>query len=302
MGLARPVPAAPAMPSLSHSQIAELFRSCPELAPRLVRESLGVDLPDYTSVEIVDATLAALIPTEHHLDLVLLLRDAQPVYALGVEVQLRRDADKPWVVPYYAMSLRLRHRCPVAVLMVCPKRPVAVWARRPIATGAPNNAFRMLVLGPDCIPRIESPEQANAMPELAVLSALTYRNSVNGLAVLLAALDAVDALDDERVRTYHVLLLDGLSAAARHALEAVMIPHDYKIKSPLLKKLIKIGRVEGRVEGRVASLLTVLSARGLTITDAERERILAATDDALVDQWLARAATATTTATVLDLD
>ena len=56
------------------------------------------------------------------------------------------------------------------------------------------------------------------------------------------------------------------------------------------------GRKEGELRGQVTTLaeavLTVLTARGLSISDSVRAQILATTDPALLTSWLARASTA----------
>jgi predicted transposase YdaD len=49
------------------------------------------------------------------------------------------------------------------------------------------------------------------------------------------------------------------------------------------------GKVEGKVEGKAEALLAVLAARGLSPSVAERERILAAQDNAMLERWLGRA-------------
>jgi predicted transposase YdaD len=60
------------------------------------------------------------------------------------------------------------------------------------------------------------------------------------------------------------------------------------------------GRIEGRVEGRVegessgrrAMLLTILGARGLSLSDAQRQRIEACDDLDMLEQWARVAVTA----------
>ena len=65
----------------------------------------------------------------------------------------------------------------------------------------------------------------------------------------------------------------------------------------------KEGREEGREEGRLValreSLLTVLTARGLRVTEAQRARIEGAEDVAAIEAWLHAAVTAKTTGEAL---
>jgi hypothetical protein len=53
------------------------------------------------------------------------------------------------------------------------------------------------------------------------------------------------------------------------------------------------GHAQGRAEGFADALLTVLQGRGITVTDAARERILAEKDPARLTRWLERAGVAT---------
>jgi hypothetical protein len=66
----------------------------------------------------------------------------------------------------------------------------------------------------------------------------------------------------------------------------------------------KMGRDEGRTEGeaaaRVRDVLTVLRVRGILVSDAEREHILAEQDPARLGRWLERAILATSVAEVMD--
>ncbi|MFE3069120.1 hypothetical protein [Streptomyces sp. NPDC059247] len=54
-------------------------------------------------------------------------------------------------------------------------------------------------------------------------------------------------------------------------------------------------RDEGRAQGSAAAILTVLEQRGLTVTDAVRERVEHCDDPDTLHRWLVRAVTATTT-------
>jgi hypothetical protein len=60
------------------------------------------------------------------------------------------------------------------------------------------------------------------------------------------------------------------------------------------------GREQGYVEARSGALLTVLRMRGIPVSDAERERILAERDLDRLERWLERASVAASLAAVLD--
>ncbi len=59
------------------------------------------------------------------------------------------------------------------------------------------------------------------------------------------------------------------------------------------------GEARGRAEGEAKSILAVLAARGIPVSDAVRERVLGCTDIATLDVWVRRAAVATTAAAVV---
>ena len=58
------------------------------------------------------------------------------------------------------------------------------------------------------------------------------------------------------------------------------------------------GRAEGKAEGRAEALLAVLEARGLSLSNVQRELILATRELALLDEWLRCALGATATAEI----
>lgn len=61
------------------------------MAPELIAEALHQPLPAIDEVELRDAKLNQLIPTEYRTDLVMLLRGGELVFGIVVEVQLSID-------------------------------------------------------------------------------------------------------------------------------------------------------------------------------------------------------------------
>jgi hypothetical protein len=53
------------------------------------------------------------------------------------------------------------------------------------------------------------------------------------------------------------------------------------------------GLIKGEAKGKAASVLQVADLRGVSLTEAQRERVLACTDLPTLERWLARAVTAT---------
>ncbi len=291
-------------PSYLHEGLIALFRERPQLAPELMRSALEVPLPDYAEARVESADLTQLDPAELRADLVILLRDGKPVLAIVLEVQLATDPRKRFTWPAYVAGIRARYECDSCVLVVTPTEPVADWARKPIAIG-PGAQLVPLVLGPRAVPIVAAPSDAE--PELAVLSAIAHGlDPDDGPKVALAALDSLAGLDEERSRLYFDLVYSSLGGAARKALEEHMAS-GYEYQSDFAKKYVAQGRAEGRAEGKAEgeaegeargeanALLRVLAARKLSVSDAQRERILGCTDLPSLNRWIERAVTAETT-------
>ena len=62
---------------------------------------------------------------------------------------------------------------------------------------------------------------------------------------------------------------------------------------------LRAGYEEGMATGMAKSVLAVLAARSIPVDSCLRDRILACHDEAVLNQWLARAATAQTAAEVV---
>ncbi|WP_437730618.1 hypothetical protein [Sorangium sp. So ce1335] len=93
-------------------------------------------------------------------------------------------------------------------------------------------------------------------------------------------------------------MLNSLNEAARRALEAMV--KGYEFQSDFAKKYVALGRDEGLRETRARDVLTVLRARGIAVSDAARERILAENDPERLERWLEKAAVAESIAEFLD--
>jgi hypothetical protein len=61
----------------------------------------------------------------------------------------------------------------------------------------------------------------------------------------------------------------------------------------------KMGRAEGRAEGSARAVLIVLQARGIVVSNVDRERILAEKDPACLERWLKRAGLAASLAEMI---
>lgn len=280
------------MPSLDHESLILLFRNQPELAAQLLREALHVELPAYTEARLASSDLTEVVPTEFRADAVVLLVDGKPVLGVIVEAQLSRDERKRFSWPAYVSVLRARHECPVELLVVTPERAVAAWAAAPITLDlVGDSVVRPRVLGPDAVPVVTDPAQAAREPELAVLSAMAHGkgDTQTAVAVALAATAFLDHLSHEQRVLYLALVESALGDAAKKAFE--MHPQTEKLMSSWQRGSFEKGRTEGVVLSKADDIIDVLDARGLSVTDEQRQRITSTTDLELLRTWLRRAVT-----------
>ena len=102
------------MASMQHEGLLLLFRNRPALAPELLRDALGMQLPAWSEARVESAELTEVVPTEYRADLVVLLLEGKPIFAIVVEVQLSPDEEKRYTWPVYLTHMRARLRCPTA--------------------------------------------------------------------------------------------------------------------------------------------------------------------------------------------
>lgn len=274
-------------PSWSHEGIVELVREDPRLAPLLLSGPLGVTMPEFSEARFQPATMTELKPAHIHADAVVVLyHDGRPVLGIVVEVQGGVDEDKLFAWPSYATWVRRALRCEACVLVIAQTEVVANWAARPIVIG-PGGVFQPLVLRPSSVPVIEDVPTAEQGPELAVLSAMSHgRGEVEtAVRIALAATIAAHGLSRDRFLLYFGLIFAALSEAARKAFK--MHPQGAQFFDESQQRSFE--------RGQAKTIVAVLEARRLTVTDEQRERILASTDSAELERWARKAVTVAST-------
>lgn len=284
------------MPSRLHEVLIELFRQEPNLVAELLANPLDVDVPAYRQADLAPTDLNDLVPTEFRADAVVVLRDnsGEPVLAIVVEAQLRRDPDKRWSWPAYLTTLRARQRCSTVLLVVCSDATTARWCASPIPLGHPGLVLTPLVLGPDQIPAVTDPDEAVRSPQIAVLSAMAHGASPDHEAIINALVKAISSIDKDHALLYSEAVRATLPTAARQYLESKMINLSYRDSTTFAGHYFTRGKAEGKVEGEAEAILTVLEARGINVPKHVRTRITTCTDLGQLKTWTRRAATITT--------
>ncbi|MDB6015487.1 MAG: hypothetical protein JWL65_7737 [Gammaproteobacteria bacterium] len=279
------------MPSYVHQLLLLLFRNRSGSAADLLRE-LDVQLPGYDEVRIESADLSDLRPAEYQADLVLfLLRGRHKVLGVIVEVQLRRDEDKPYTWPAYVANLRARHRCPVCLLVITIEEAVARWARKSIELG-PGSRCSPWVVGPSNTPAVTERRDAEENVELSILSAIEHGQSADialATRIAAAAVLASAGLDAERSRLYLDLILVSLSKNVRHEVLQVMNSLGFEYQGDSAPHFVAKGRAEARVE----IIVMQLTLRFGPVTE-EVQSSLRSAPDAQLDAVLERVISAQT--------
>ncbi|MEU4619158.1 hypothetical protein AB0G04_04135 [Actinoplanes sp. NPDC023801] len=273
------------MPSQVHEVLIDMFRGRPSLAAELLDGPLQGALPDYDEAHLASADLTDVAPTEYRADAVVTLtRGEKKVLSVVVEVQRQIDPRKLRSWPAYVATLYARLGCPVTLLVLCPQQPVADWAAKPILISLPPSRIFPVAFGPAQTPLITDPETAQRLPELTILSTLAHADQNDPIPLFKALFRALDAIEADRAALYHDFVLTVLPAATRKLLEDYMTTTDHPYKSEWAQRQYAAGEAH--------SIIKVLKARGIDVSDEAQAKITACIDRAQLDQWLERATVA----------
>jgi hypothetical protein len=239
------------MPGVLHRAIHDLVLDHPGLAVRLAMP--GADPPPAITVTANELSPAALTP-----DLALLIGAPAPTHGLIVEVQGRRDPDKPWAWPAYVAMMRRRHKVPVDLVVITQRAAVARWAARPLPLTWAGTTLRPRVFGPAQLPVFLRPEEAAQDIELAVLAAVAHVSHPQRLQIARAALLAIQALRLEAAPRY-TDVIRAVVGPLKEELDMSVLDRVYsKEKTAELKAAIAEGEARGEARGKFEGLLSGL--------------------------------------------
>ncbi|MEO3974229.1 hypothetical protein [Streptomyces sp. CAU 1734] len=282
------------MVTSQHEAAHKIFQERPELLTP-VFGVLNIPLPAKTSVEVLTGDVTEIRPLERRVDSVLRVETSDDRrFLLAIEAQGRKDHRKETSWPYYVAYLREKFGLPVLLLVVCKDRATAKWAAGPFTTGFDHwtaLSTHPLVLGPDNMPVIISAAEAERNMALATLAVLTHSKDENVSPILEALATAMASADMKSVKYFTQLIEVGLgSTPAGEIWRKLMTVSSYfPGRGTLVEAMLLEGEAQGEAGGRAKSILRVLDKRGVSLTDADRERISGCTDLDVLDQWLDRA-------------
>jgi hypothetical protein len=245
------------MPSSLHEVLVSFFRARPLLAAELLAVAQGLTPLGPVEGAMIDTDLSEAVPAEYRADAAILLRGAVEL-ALVIGVQLHPDKDKKWSWPAYLALTRARQRCPAAVLVLTLDPSTARWAAEPITLG-PDAVMRPIVMGPAQVPLVIDPAQAQASPELAVLSVIAHGGEPEVVEVGRVAIDAIANVDESRKRLYTDLIFEKVAPDIRRILKEYIMER-WEPRSEFLRELNAEARAEARAEALVEG-----EARGVAI-------------------------------------
>jgi hypothetical protein len=285
------------MPSAQHESPIELVKQDPSLVAWLLTNLFDIKVPDYHHARPHATDVRVLVPRTYHADGMVLFCDPddQPLLSVVLEVQRGKDRAKRRTWKLYVAQLEAELDVTAGLLVFCPDPGVARWYEQLIASDGLSLLLRPLLFTPKDIPLVVDVDLARANPAVAVLSVICHGDQAVIDSVFPALAEMLRSVGDVKANLYYDIVLAGLPKPARLRWEAFMTTAGYQYRSEFALENQAIGQAIG--EGR--ALLKVLDVRGIAVTDAVREKVLACTDLDRLDIWLDRAVTATTAEEVI---
>ncbi|MFC8085432.1 hypothetical protein [Streptomyces sp. NPDC057340] len=285
----------------SHEALHRVFQKDPALLTRAFQKVLRVPFPEPRDFAVLNADVTEIEPVERRVDTLMRVETDEGAYLLVVEAQGKQDERKRGSWPYYLAYLYEKYRCEPVLVVITQNSTTARWAARPIRRGLPgweSLTVRPLVIGPDNVPVIANERDAERDVPLAVLSAMTHGRGERAAAILEPLAFALRTVDGDSAAVFGQLVESCLAdSRAKEIWRDLMSEIRYFFNNPVAEKVREEGRVEGREEGREEGrteerseiTLEILEWRGIPVSHAVRQRVLACTDLEQLKVWSQRA-------------
>ena len=280
------------MPTIWHDSGLDLIRENPDVVALLLRRA-GDDLPPDTRLSLAptnetDRTLSRDLDP----DVVLVDGSVEsPTRVIIVELQRAKDEEKLRQWPRYAASKWLRYECPVDLLVICPDDTTADWYAHPIPTKLRGYTHWPIILREAQVSATAVADPAETDMAMAVLSFM-YHGEKDGVADAFAA--RILSLAPAEAQKYYAYAVRMASEVARNALENLMATKYNEPFNWLGKRYYGEGLEEGLVAGERGTILMVLKARGLKVSESQRELVDSCDDLTRLKGWAEAALTAET--------
>jgi hypothetical protein len=215
--------------------------------------------------------------------------------AVALEAQtspVDKAARLRWV--YYASFLAGKYQAAALLAVVTNDAAIARAARRPVEIGPaawPWMRASVTVFGPDTEPVITD---AAKDLDAAALAALVHGRSARIDAILEALHMALSTTDPKTAAELADFVGSGLGEpGAREKWRQLMTTSTFPYNTEWYRETRAEGRAEGSARSRAEDIAWVLGKRGITMPDADRERIISCRDDETLGRWRERMLTVT---------
>ncbi|MFI1419640.1 hypothetical protein ACH4VX_16875 [Streptomyces sp. NPDC020731] len=280
-----------------HDTLHQIFRKEPDLFARLLPR-VGIAFPEYHSIESLDTDLTEIRPLERRVDSLFRVRTVGEGggFLLAVESQGKPVQEKHNSWTYYLAYLYAKYRLPPVLLVVCQDRATASWAAEPIRVGSCFHTSMQifpLVLGPKNLPLIADPEEAAQDIPVTAFSVLAHAKDP-GLLAIMDGVGPVVGPHKDWAEIIEVGLGEGPARDYwRKLMEAYtpVFPGNGTVMEEAWHKVHADGEARGEARGEAKAVLRVLRARGVEVSDAVCERVMACVDLDVLETWLDRSLT-----------
>jgi len=288
------------MPTSAHETPLELLRLDPALPDWVQTDLLGDDAPAFDHARLYDPNVR---PRTYQTDAVVLFcrPDDTPIRAAVYEVQRGRDRDKLGSWKLYIGHVETEFKITASLVVFVPDGAVADWYRDQIVRDTRSGAWlRPWFFTPADVPLIVDEEVAGVQPARMLFSAMCHLDDPAVEDAYPALLAALATLEPTTKIFYHNVTVGRLPAAARARWEAFLVTTTVgkqyydEMFNEIDARAEARGEARGEALGEARSVLLVLESRGIPVSNAIRERILASVDTAQLDRWLRRATVAAT--------
>ncbi|MED7926742.1 hypothetical protein SMD20_20975 [Nonomuraea sp. LP-02] len=287
------------MVTSQHEGLTKVATFEPDHTRQMLLALFDLPIPKSGEGRLASPDLSEADPAVCRADGALLYGDGEDKFGIIVETQRGLDKEKPYSWLEYIANFRSREKCPVCLIVICPKRKVARWALRVIETGHPGLELTPLVIHSGNTPVITDVERARENIGLAVMSAVIQSEDPRFEAVISAVEKALDYLDPKIAERYARYITVSLEGDAQKEWEKRMKAMTYPYMGEYAESLFARGKLEGKAEGKVEgkaegeanAIILILQGRGIPVPDKMRGQILACTDEDTLDAWVLRALT-----------
>ncbi|QSB05275.1 hypothetical protein [Natronoglycomyces albus] len=290
------------MPNFKHETPLRVFQTKPAVAGALLRMAFGKHLPDFATVEPSSEALTDVRPVELNCDSVQICRDTEGeiVFAVIIEVQNRPAVDKPYGWIAYMANLERRLKCNVALLVFCPDRRTAAWAKNAGCDRLWGLEFFPQVVGPEEVPEARNRREGPYALAETVVSVLIHHDSPWRPQIIETLEAELRELSQEEAIEYANEIFPSFDEADSETIRMVMMPEVYPFHRALVGDSYETIKAEGKAEREANLVLRLLTNRSVAVTDDQRERIESCTDLDQLDEWFDRAMVVTDAAEMFD--